>query len=97
MRYPEYRHVNTDEADLRNCPDYCTSGSYLTKDYSQTCLDTYSRIDEDSAVQKGNWDLGEVGCSKLFDLSHTIQYGVRYLLYDEAGGGVEPTHECRYL
>jgi hypothetical protein len=33
--------------------------------------------------------LEEVGSSKLFDRSHTVQYGVRYLLYDETGGQVE--------
>jgi hypothetical protein len=39
---------------------------------------------------RGIGTLEGVGCSKLFDLSHTIQYGVRYLLYDKAGGRVEP-------
>ena len=32
----------------------------------------------------------EAGCLEPFDLSCTIQYGVRNLQYDDAGGGVEP-------
>jgi len=32
----------------------------------------------------------EEGCLKLFDLSRTIPYGVRNLLYDDAGGRMEP-------
>jgi len=50
-----------------------------------------------SAGQTKIWsfrrDIGtseEVGCLKPFGLSRTIQYGVRNLLHDDAGGGVEP-------
>jgi hypothetical protein len=32
----------------------------------------------------------EVSCLKLFDLSRSIRYGVSNLLYDDAGGRVEP-------
>lgn len=57
-RVPEWRHVNTDDTDQRDCPDYCAPGSYLTQDYSQIRLDPYSRRDQDAVVLKGNWELG---------------------------------------
>jgi hypothetical protein len=39
----------------------------------------------------------EAACIELFDLSCTIKYGVRNLLYDDAAGGVEPHMSVVYF
>jgi hypothetical protein len=66
------------------------SGSYLTKDYGLARLDTYSGTDQDSLVRRGIEASDEAGCLRLFDLSRTKQFGVRNMLYDDAGGQLEP-------
>jgi hypothetical protein len=66
------------------------SGSYLTKDYGLARLDTYGGTDQDSLVRRGIEASDEAGCLKLFDLSRTMQFGVRNMLYEDAGGRVEP-------
>jgi hypothetical protein len=39
----------------------------------------------------------EAACLELFDFSCTIKYGVRNLLYDDAGGGAEPHMSVVYF
>jgi len=65
-------------------------GSYLTKDYGLARLDTYRGTDQDAVVRRGIEASDEAGCLGLFDLSRTKQFGVRNMLYDDAGGRLEP-------
>ena len=80
-----------DRADQKRLPQYCTSQvlTLLRITVKPALFPTLGRT-KIRSFRRGIGTSEEVGLSKLFDLSHTIQYGVRNLLYDEVGARVEP-------
>jgi hypothetical protein len=83
--------VSKDGADQRLLARYCTHWVLtLLKIAVKPSLIPIAEQTKIRSFRRGIGTSEEVSCLKLFDLFRTIQYGVRNLLYDNAGGGVEP-------